>query len=120
MTARERLELAQLLDAWEAGGLSAEERRRCSQLEQMERAAAWRVPSRPEDILAPFFHARRLGDTRPEPAGLPICASPTCRRTFQPTATGQEICHACRVPTVPEVAAPAGGKVVKIGRGKGR
>ena len=67
---------------------------------------------------SPFFHQRRLGDGRPESRGLPICASPRCRRTFTPTAPGQELCHAC-LDAKREAAKPALAAVVGIGRARG-
>ena len=128
MTAKERLELADFRKRWDGGrhdspssgvALTPKERRRARELEEMERAESWKraVPP-PIDALSPFFHIRRLGDARPEPAGLPECEK--CRRTFQPTGSAQQECQECRRPTVPKPTEGEGANVVKINRERRR
>jgi hypothetical protein len=75
-------------------------------------------------MTAPFFHARRLGDPRPLPAGLPVC---TCGVTFEPTRKGQRECIGCLGTAGPETQfassavsiAEMPAKVVRIRRRRG-
>jgi hypothetical protein len=76
-------------------------------------------------MTAPFFHARRLGDPRPLPAGLPVC---TCGVTFEPTRKGQRECIGCLGTAGPEtqfattsvsIAEEPPAKVVRIKRRRG-